>query len=181
MLREGEAERSMDGKHPVFPWGCLIVLLMTVSLLLASHRFFWPTDWVEVTIGPLPKGDETFCLVIEDAEGIKPLSWYYSMVLPFEQSPFVGGNFSGVGWKSSHEEFVSVDVQWRDANRYGVLVYRPDGQWRLWWLNDRDLIQPTFMSRFYSDGKAEIHLPSESHAQTPSEQLLKTLGYLKKQ
>ncbi len=145
-----------------------------VTLVFLISRTMSPSDWVDVKVGPLPPGTEVSCLIAEDAAGVGTLPWYHSKVFPFTMEPSQSLGF----WDSHHDGFITASVQWREAQRYGVLVHhRENDRWRLWWLEPGEVIRPSDMRFLVSGGKAEMHLPAEARGQVPTKQFLKRLGF----
>jgi hypothetical protein len=172
---KADAPKRADNK-PKISWGCTATLLAVVSIYFLISRTISPSDWVDVTVGPLPNGYASYCLIAEDSTGVRALPWYHSKVFPFTEDPFMEGTLGMGPADFDNDGFVTVSVQWWEAKRYGVLLHRRDDQWRLWWLNPRDLRRPSVMRFVFGGGKANVHLSDEVHAQVPPQELLERLG-----
>jgi hypothetical protein len=154
----------------------LIAFLVVAIPVVLVARMISPSDWVDVTVGPLPKGYENLCLIAEDSKGISALPWYHSKVIPFTEDPFMGGTLGGGFWDPDNDGVILASVQWREAKRYGVLIHRHDDQWQLQWLGPGDVRRPSVMRFVLGGGNAEMHLPAQGRALAPSRQLLEQLG-----
>lgn len=175
-MRHSEAAPPGNDPKPKAPWGYLIAFLaVTIPVVLAS-RMISPSDWVDVTVGPIPDGYENFCLIAEDSRGLSALLWYHSKVIPFTEDPFMGGTLGGGFWDPDNDGVILASVQWREAKRYGILMHRHDGQWQLQWLGPEDVRRPSVMRFVFGGGKAEMRLPVQGRALVPSRQLLEQLG-----
>jgi hypothetical protein len=175
-LGHSEAAPPGNDPKPKVPWGCLIAFLVVAVPVVLVSRMISPSDWVDVTVGPLPNGYEKFCLVAEDSKGISALPWYHSKVIPFTEDPFMGGTLGGGFWDPDNDGVILASVQWREAKRYGVLIHRRDDQWQLQWLGPGDVQLPPAMRVVFGGGKAEMRLPAQSHTLVPSRHLLEQLG-----
>jgi hypothetical protein len=151
---------------------------VAIPFVLIS-RTLSPSDWVDVTVGPLPEGYENLCLIAEDSKGTGALHWYHAKVVTFTEDPFLNGTLEGGFWDHDNDGFIVASVQWRAAKKYGVLIHRRDGDWRLWWLAPADLQRPSLTRFVFGGGKATMHLPAEDQAQIPSEQILEGLGLIR--
>ncbi len=171
-----EADSPRKDTTPKAPWGCLIAFVVVAIPSVLISRVISPSDWVDVTVGPLPNTYENFCLITEDAKGVIALPWYHAMVIPFAEDPFMGGTLGGGFWDPDNDGVILASVQWREAKRYGVLIHRRDDQWRLQWLEPGDVHRPSVMRFVFGGGKAEMHLHAEDRALVPSRQLLERLG-----
>ncbi|WP_435018023.1 hypothetical protein TA3x_005662 [Tundrisphaera sp. TA3] len=157
--------------------GCLFAFLIVTIPWLAITKVTSPADWVDVKVGPIPKGCENFCLIAEDSQGIGTLPWYHSKVVADAVDPFMGGALSGEARNHKEEGFFIASVRWREAKGYGVLAQRADGRWRLWWIEPSALRRPSASRFIYGRAPAGMRLPAEASAQVPSEPLLKRLGH----
>jgi hypothetical protein len=149
------------------------VVLAVLLLLYIMRLPFAPSDWVEVTVRNVPKGLRQIYLIADRREGVRALNTYHAKVAAFTEDPRRGGQ----GWYSNSPEGERFgEKQWPNAHRYGALAQRPDGTWELWWLGPADLDGPSVFRYIVGGGKAEIRLPDESRAVTPSPELLKQVG-----
>jgi hypothetical protein len=175
-MDQAEAKESDGRLKPKPRRSCLIALPAVAILYYFISCQFSPLDWVDVTVGPLPKGTENFCVIVEDSRGIGVLPWYHSKVFPFTEEPFMNGTLDGGFWDFDNDGFITASVQWREARQYGVLIHRRDGEWRLWWLEPGEISRPSSMRYIVGGGKANLHLPAEASAQVPSKEVLERFG-----
>jgi hypothetical protein len=167
---------QVAGKERKSRPGCFFAFLFVVIAVILISRVLSPSDWVEVTVGPLPESSQNWCVIAEDSDGVRPLSWYHSKVFPFTDNPFHGGDLMGPSWLY-RSGFVTASVQWREAKRYGILIQLTDDEWRLYWLEPQEVFRPSIMRYIIGGDSANMHLPAEARAHVPSKQLLKQLGY----
>jgi hypothetical protein len=165
---QAERKENVDRLKPKPRWGCLIAPLAVSILYVIVSRLISPSDWVDVTVGPLPRDSENFCLIAEDSRGVCVIPWYHSKVFPFTEDPFMSGSLAGGFWDFDNDGFITASVQWKEARRYGVLIHRRDDQWRLWWLEPREMSRPSIIRFIVGGGKADMCLPAEARAQVPS-------------
>jgi hypothetical protein len=162
-------------------WGCLLApLSMAILYGFISYQLS-PPDWIEVTVGPLPIDAQDLCVIVEDSRGVGALPLYHSKVFPFTADPFMHGEFYGGLGRPSKGDFSTASVQWREAKRYGVLIRRRDGQWRIHWLESGEIRRPSVMRYFVGgNNDAALHLPEETRAQIPPPEFLEQLGLSRK-
>jgi hypothetical protein len=149
-----------------------IVAVAGVALALAdaARELFAPSDWVDVTVRNVPPGLRQVYLIADGPDGPRALNWYFDKVFAFTTPPRIGGQ----QWYSNRpadQRF--APVQWPLAERYGAVAQRSDGAWELWWLGPDDLEGPSVWRYIVGGGTAEVRLPDESRATSP------TLGFLK--
>jgi len=149
------------------------MMLMLAIPIFLIFQLISPPDWVDVTVGPFPKDSKQYYLIAEDSKGAGFLSWYHSKVIAFPEDPSWGGGYSDF----DPDGFTTASVKWREARRYGVLIHRRDNQWRIWWINPQEMGLPSITRVIFGGGKAEMHLADEEHAQMPSRELMKRLGF----
>jgi hypothetical protein len=134
---------------------------------------FAPTDWVEVTVRNVPLDLRQIYLIADGRDGVRALNWYQSMLIVSEADPRRFGQ--QLSWnRPQNERFATI--QWPSARRYGALAQRSDGRWELWWFGPDDLDGPSLTRYLVGGGTAEIWLPGESKAVTPSPELLKQVS-----
>lgn len=175
-MEQSQADHHSNQARTKSPWSCLVALVAVAVPYVLISRIISPSDWVDVTVGPLPSGYESFCLVAEDSKGIGTLPWYHSKVFAFTADPFMGGSLGGGFWDADHDGFILASVQWREASRYGVLIHFRDDQWRLVWLASSGVRRPSVSRFVVGGGRAAMTLSSEDLTQVPSRELLERLG-----
>jgi hypothetical protein len=146
----------------LIPLGCLGAVLIVFYLLF---RLMNPSDWVEVTARSIP-GDARAVFLIADSSGkATGLPGYDTKALPFtHRYPRVFTRDVG-----------PVPLQWRDADRYGVLAEMRDGSWKLCWLGPGDLSKPWVWRHLVGGGSAEFRVPDPSRAEVPSTEFVDRL------
>jgi hypothetical protein len=155
--------------------GCLLaVLLVVVTVSIVVNRTFYPPEIVTITLPSTPNEADFLYVVADRPSGVKRLSWYYppSLLGP-GQIPADDEWIKDVARVGSGP-FVR-HIRWPSARRYGVVIHRRDGSWRLWWLDDRSLVGPTISRHLVGGGEALIRLPDASNAEVPSRELLDRL------
>lgn len=152
-------------------WGCVTASIFGLAFICLVFRTLSPSDWVDVTVSPIPEGVEQIVLLAENSEGVEALDWYVSKLIPFTL-PAHDDGYAIFG-----DEF-NCSVQWKRARRYGVLAKSHDDRWLLWFLEPEDVKRPSLMRHVIGGGRAEIHLPGKARAGEPSRHLLEHLGVL---
>ena len=152
-------------------WGCITATIGIVLVVYLVFRTLSPSDWVDVAVRPMPEGIEQIILIAEDSEGVEPLDWYESKLIPFTIPAHDGG------WHDMGSEF-NYSVQWKRARRYGVLTKHRDDRWLLWWLEPEEVTRPSLMRYVIGGGRAEIHLPGEARAEKPSREFFENVGVI---
>jgi hypothetical protein len=149
-----------------------MLVFVAFGVYYVVRQPFSPSDWVEVTIRNIPKGVRKIYLIADGPDGPRAFSEYRSKVVVFpvpprfEEEPF--------GDDPMYQYFDAV--QWPNAHRYGALAHRSDGTWELWWLGPDERDGPSISRYIFGGGTAEIRLPDESRAMTPSRKLLQHIG-----
>ncbi len=163
-------------------WGCAwrlllispIVFLVLLVVLITDKMN--PSDWVEVNVRSLPSDADYWFVVAEDSRGISVLPLYYSKVFSFTHYPDLSRlTTSSDRDKSWWKETQSL--QWKSAERYGVLIRRRDEQWRFWWLKPEEIRHPSLWRFIISGQSAGIWVPGEDQAVIPSQEFLGQLNY----
>jgi hypothetical protein len=149
-------------------WGCLAVVAIAAYGLF---RLANPSDWVEVTFRNLPQGTREPYLVADRPGGLRIMSPYVSMVLPFPL-PVRLGQQSGQGTDGGP---VTDSVQWVEGRRYGLIARLDDGSWRLWWLGPDDLRRPLFIRHLVGGGEASVRTPDPEKAKILTEDEVRRL------
>lgn len=145
--------------------GCLSPFLIVFYLLF---RLTNPSDWVEVTARSIP-GDAREVYLIAETSGVaEGLICYHSKVLPFPDR-------YAYGFTRADGASIPVPIQWRDADRYGVVVRMLDESWRIRWLGPDDLRKPFLWRHLVGGGTAEFHVPDLAGADKPSPSFLDRL------
>ena len=172
MNRAGPANRILQNDSKIFRFALIILLFIIILYLI--NRLFFPVDWVDATVGPLPTGTEEFYLVYEDTRGVQDaLSWYHAKPFPFTMRASEEGGWFGF----ANESFAAASVQWKSCEKYGVLVRCRDGGWKLWWLKPREMTFPSSLRFLIGRGRAKMILPKEDRASQPSTELLNRIGF----
>jgi hypothetical protein len=152
----------------------VIVAVVAVALALAvgAREFVAPSDWVEVTVRNVPPGLRQIYLIADGPDGPRALDWYLAKVFAFTEPARLGQEWY---WgRPADQRF--APVQWPLAKRYGALAQRSDGAWELWWFEPDDLEGPSIWRYIVGGGTAEVRLPDESRATSPTPEFLKQVG-----
>ena len=147
----------------------LSLCLLVIFMFLKVHNFFWPTDWVSVTVHNFPENLIQFYVIAESAEGTRALNYYVvSEGFPMTLEP---------RWnEGSYSDRAQEDLQWPSASRFGAVGQRKDGSWLLLWFEPSDFDRIPRSLWFGGENDAEITLPDESKATTPNRDFLNRLG-----
>jgi hypothetical protein len=152
-----------------------IVAVVGVAFALAdvARQPFAPSDWVNVTVRNVPPRLRQLYLIADGPDGARALNWYFDKLFAWTEPPRIAGQ----QWYSNRpadERF--APVQWPLANRYGAVAQRADGTWKLWWFGPDDLEGPSVLRYIVGGGTAEVRLPDESLATSPTPEFLKQIG-----
>jgi hypothetical protein len=163
----------MDKIRRDWIWLCSIAFLLVASVCWFIYQAISPSDWVRVTVGPFPADTDRWCLVVEDMEGVQSLKWYTAMVTAFAEDPSMIGGFR----LPDNSKSATDDIQWREAQRYGVLIRSQDKEWRLVWARSEHVIKPSILRYVFGGGTAEIPLHADDEVETPSKEVLKRIAF----
>ena len=152
----------------------VVVAVVTVALALAvgAQQLVSPSDWVEVTVRNVPPALRQIYLIADGPDGPRALDWYHAKVFAFTQP----ARFGEAWYSNRPADQRFAPVQWPLAKRYGALAQRADGAWELWWFGPDDLEGPSLSRYIVGGGTAEVRLPDESRATSPSPEFLKQVG-----
>jgi hypothetical protein len=158
---------------PWSPPGCLLLLFLgTAGFCLFVARQIAPPDWVDVKIAPLPEGCKALFILVERTGRIEALSPYVSKVT----AGALHANYpTGVlGFNFGNDPDAS-SVQWKPAERFGVLIRFEHSRDLLWWLHPDEIDRPA-LKWFFGSSRAEIRIPPIDRAEVPTNELLDQLG-----
>ncbi|WP_165226107.1 hypothetical protein [Aquisphaera insulae] len=148
------------------------VAAVVLALVHGARELVAPSDWVDVTVRNVPPGLRQIYLIADGPDGPRAFNWYFDKLLAWTESSQLGQNWyrnPPSGQRFGH-------VQWPLAGRYGAVAQRSDGTWELWWLGPDDLRGPSAMRYIAGGGTAEVRIPDESRATSPTPEFLKQLG-----
>lgn len=201
MTKPGRRERSLlnlfHGPDPItnspsqyfwkwcfqaFVIGPIVVGLGLFLLTCLAAYLIVPTDLVGLTIGPLPADIDAFMVVAEGEQGIMPILHYeLSMLSYINSDPYFhtidqsSANQPSGPYDPQPNGSLQDDVKWVSAQRYGVLMRRRDGQWRIWWAGPSDIRHPSAWRYLFRNGTAEMRLPATDQTVTSPLELLARL------
>jgi hypothetical protein len=151
----------------------LLAVIVTPTLLIYSCNH--PTDRVQVEVDRVPKEVFFLCIVGETPNGPVAFDWYVQHIFqPFtikaHNSPYFDFD--------SGKPRLSASVQWKPADRYGVLMGKRGGEWRVYWFTpDQVNLRGHAWS---SNGRlAEFRLADAMEVATPSLELMNAVDLSK--
>ena len=152
----------------------VVVAVVAVALALAvgAQQLVSPSDWVEVTVRNVPPALRQIYLIADGPDGPRALDWYHAKVVAFTEPARFGEEW----YTNRPADQRFAPVQWPLAKRYGALAQRADGAWELWWFGPDDLEGPSVSRYIVGGGTAEVRLPDESRATSPTPEFLKHVG-----
>ncbi len=153
-----------------------VVAVVGVALALASaaRQPFSPSDWVDVTVRNVPPELRQIYLIADGPDGPRALDWYHAKVIAFTEPARMGQLWYRNWNRPADQRF--APLQWPVAKRYGALAQRSDGAWELWWFGPDDLEGPSVLRYIVGGGTADVRLPDESRATSPTPEFLKQVG-----
>jgi hypothetical protein len=144
-----------------------LAIVFGLMIALCGSVYFWlnPRDRVHVAVEGIPEMTEFLCMVAQVGDDSHALRWYHEKVEPFTMSP-KHDITSRIGGKTR----IEADVQWENANRFGVPTFDKQRKWRVFWF-DTSEINLTGRSLFFGGGEIVIKLPSESKSEAAPAEL----------
>ena len=147
------------------------VVGVAFALAYAARQLFAPSDWVDVTVRNVPPALRQIYLIADGPDGPRALNWYHAKVVAFTEPARMGQLWYRNWNRPADQRF--APLQWPVAKRYGALAQRSDGAWKLWWFGPDDLEGPSVLRYILGGGTAEVRLPDESRAASPTPEFLK--------
>jgi hypothetical protein len=164
--------RPRFGVRSLMIW--IAVGTVALAVLGSVRNFFSPPDWVEVTVQNAPSNIDGIYIIAETRAGPLPLPWYHSKVYTFTFDPRQAGSELDTGPDGVTRR---ADVQWIDAERYGILAQKKDGTWLLWWLGPGGRQGPSILRYLNGGGSATLRVPDDpARAEIPSEDFMRRVG-----
>jgi hypothetical protein len=129
MARSVRAYRWVAISLPV----ALVAAVVAGCLWAGLTKWFIGPTWVQTTVFNFLPHCNFFCIVAEDADGLRTMSWYGRLIFPIE-TPAADSGEAYRDPNSASDEPRFGHVIWRDGARYGVVQREVGGKWFITWL-----------------------------------------------
>jgi len=155
----------------------ILYIIMFIIFITFTYEIFFPYDWVSVDVGPFPSQVNSYCIVSENPTGITALLWYESKIFPFAMEPSSSGTRVRRSRNSDATWHDRASIQWRESKKFGVLTQDRGGEWKIWWIEPKNLKRPSPTRFLFGNGEAVMRISPGINPQIPDNETLNRLGF----